>query len=530
MGHYKEICKFIVENIFETNISRVLNNFVKFFKELLKCEMVNIIIKRENTFLYIYKEFDIPDKLLQGEFETKEIKDKNVLIYKYIEKDTNFEIILMLSNYKYYNLEYIRILSKALLQVYKKNYIHVKDLEELESHISYTTDVLVNLRKSIYKLLKFAQDVINGIIYKKEPTSYLPVDRIMFLKEIFKEIVYVYIYVKTEFGKNILHYDFSEGAYKGEDVMLNELIEKCSIENRIVYKKDVGYVKEILIYKRTFNKNNFISLLLGFEKELKEKEVINLLVSFFAILFELEMVYRKYLNDLNKINELKTFLINNIAHEMLTPVTITKDLLRISLEEKDLNRKNLLIERAYNSVIRLKNIIEKVVKFVEIFRGRDIFEFEQININDIILIVLKEYEAIIREKRLIVNLNLEKIPDILGNYSMLKIAIRELIDNAIKFNKVGGKIEISTSEKDDSIFIKISDTGVGIERNKIDKLFDLFSHMERYETKKFPGIGIGLVLVKTIIEYHNGEILIKSEPGKGTDVIVELPKKIKFEM
>ena len=195
-----------------------------------------------------------------------------------------------------------------------------------------------------------------------------------------------------------------------------------------------------------------------------------------------------------------------------------------------MNRKNLLIERAYNSVIRLKNIIEKVVKFVEIFRGRDIFEFEQININDIILIVLKEYEAIIREKRLIVNLNLEKIPDILGNYSMLKIAIRELIDNAIKFNKVGGKIEISTSEKDDSIFIKISDTGVGIERNKIDKLFDLFSHMERYETKKFPGIGIGLVLVKTIIEYHNGEILIKSEPGKGTDVIVELPKKIKFEM
>ena len=526
---YKRICNLIVQNIFETSMGKIIKSFVNFFKENFKCDGINIIISRNNI-LYIYKEFDIPDYYIKGiKSGDVEIDGKRVFIYKYFEKDTGYEIMISMMNCKEYNIDGIEILTNALLQLYKKNYVYFKDLEELEAHISYTTDRIVSLRKSIDRILEFAQSIINSIIYRKDVEIYFPMDKVLFLKDILKEISFIYIYINLDGKKNVLHYNFVDESYKKEDTKLNNLIEECSIENKIVYKENVENIPQVLIYKRRMDGKSFISIVLGFKDELKEREIANLLINFFAIFFELEIIYRKYLYNLSKLNELKTFLVNNIAHEILTPITIAKDLLKISLEEKDHKRKDYLIERAYNAILRLKNITEKVVKFVEIFRGRDVFEFEEINLNDIIIIVLKEYEAIIKERKITVEMNLRNIPNILGNYSMLKLAIRELVDNAIKFNKIGGMVKLETYEDGENIFFKISDTGIGMKREDIERIFDLFLQLEKYETKKHPGIGIGLILVKTIIEYHNGSISIKSEPETGTEVTVSLPKRIRIE-
>jgi signal transduction histidine kinase len=108
---------------------------------------------------------------------------------------------------------------------------------------------------------------------------------------------------------------------------------------------------------------------------------------------------------------------------------------------------------------------------------------------------------------------------------MLKVVLRNLVSNAIKFTNNGGTININAEQTTLSVKITVSDNGVGIPSAELEKLFEISDVKSTKGTSNEKGTGLGLMLCKEFIERHNGDLIIKSEVGKGTECIIVLPRK-----
>ena len=99
-----------------------------------------------------------------------------------------------------------------------------------------------------------------------------------------------------------------------------------------------------------------------------------------------------------------------------------------------------------------------------------------------------------------------------------------LVDNALKFSPKGGGVEIRLNEKDDSILVAVEDHGIGIAKENMPRIFDRFYHLEKHEDDLFGGIGLGLAIIRQVIEQHQGRLDVASEPGKGSTFTMTLMK------
>lgn len=108
---------------------------------------------------------------------------------------------------------------------------------------------------------------------------------------------------------------------------------------------------------------------------------------------------------------------------------------------------------------------------------------------------------------------------------MLRGIIRNLVSNSLKFTPEGGTVSIKHSAGENVDLITVSDTGIGIKKSDLDKIFRIDVHHTTPGTNNEPGTGLGLILVKELVEKHGGAIKIESERGKGTNITFTLPKK-----
>ena len=136
----------------------------------------------------------------------------------------------------------------------------------------------------------------------------------------------------------------------------------------------------------------------------------------------------------------------------------------------------------------------------------------------------KLIDKVVEETRLIdtiSNTNNENI-QIIADYKLIKQLIRIIVDNSVKFTAEHGNIDISSIKSGQYINIIISDTGIGIPKNEIHKIFDRFYCVDKSRSKDLGGSGLGLSIAKQIIEIYNGNIDVKSEEGKGTKITISL--------
>ena len=99
-----------------------------------------------------------------------------------------------------------------------------------------------------------------------------------------------------------------------------------------------------------------------------------------------------------------------------------------------------------------------------------------------------------------------------------------LVDNAIKFSPLGGDVDINLTEKDDSVRVAVRDHGIGIPKENQPRIFDRFYHLEKHEDNLFSGIGLGLAITRQVLQQHNGNLELDSEPGRGTTFTLILKK------
>ena len=144
-------------------------------------------------------------------------------------------------------------------------------------------------------------------------------------------------------------------------------------------------------------------------------------------------------------------------------------------------------------------------------------------IEDEINTIIKDLEKIAKNKKMKIETKISnKVKTINSDPKIFRKIVGHLLDNAIKFTEKG-KVTIRIGKKKNDLEIIVSDTGIGIPRNKMKDIFQKFSHVENYLTRRHEGAGLGLPLIKGFVQKLKGEITIKSKEKVGTTVILKLP-------
>lgn len=118
----------------------------------------------------------------------------------------------------------------------------------------------------------------------------------------------------------------------------------------------------------------------------------------------------------------------------------------------------------------------------------------------------------------------DNAPPITADPYLLRQMVQALLDNALKFTMPGGRINVRVFEDDASVCLTVEDTGIGIRRNEFDRIFELFYQVDNSISRRFGGMGLGLTVIKAVVDQHGGTIQVTSHPNSGSRFLVKLPK------
>ena len=202
-----------------------------------------------------------------------------------------------------------------------------------------------------------------------------------------------------------------------------------------------------------------------------------------------------------------------VSHELATPLTAIKGILESVISRKTGEME--LLERALKRVTELEKMVDSVRTLVMV--DSPAVEVEEIDLESIFNSVIDDLKDSIEKKRINISMGVQGI-SLKGSRERLYILFRNILDNAVKFNKEGGDIRIQSEIVDGEISIIIEDTGSGIPKGKIPYLFRPFVGREG-------GMGLGLAISQKIVKSMGGEIRIVSREGVGTRVILQFPNR-----
>lgn len=231
-----------------------------------------------------------------------------------------------------------------------------------------------------------------------------------------------------------------------------------------------------------------------------------------------------------EITQIKSDFVSNVSHELRTPLALismfaeTLEMGRVRTEEKKQEYYTIINKEAG----RLSRIVNKILNFSKMEAGKRTYNFTQNNVNFLIEEILSTYSFHLKNKGFDYSFEKdESLPDQECDGEAITEAVINLIDNAIKYSSDTKKIEISTSFSKGNVAIDVKDYGIGIADKDKKRIFEKFYRVSTGLVHNTKGTGLGLSLVKHIVDAHNGEIIIESEPGKGTTFTLLLPLKVK---
>jgi two-component system, OmpR family, phosphate regulon sensor histidine kinase PhoR len=233
------------------------------------------------------------------------------------------------------------------------------------------------------------------------------------------------------------------------------------------------------------------------------------------------------ITQFKKIEQIKSQFISMVAHELKTPLAAIQGFLNILLDKSIAVDEDKRTDYLNRSVIRLKNMILLVNDLLDISRMENKTkqrEIQATNIIDIIENTLQLLELDINKRQIVVEKNFEKsLPKILVDQNEIMRLVTNLLSNAIKYNRDGGKIFVSASKQQNYLTIKVQDSGIGMKPEEKQRLFNEFYRAKNDMTRGISGTGLGLTIVKRIVDSYHGKIEVDSEFGVGTSFTINLP-------
>lgn len=228
-----------------------------------------------------------------------------------------------------------------------------------------------------------------------------------------------------------------------------------------------------------------------------------------------------------ELQRAKDDLLSIASHQLRTPATGVKQyigMLREGYAGKVPAKQKKLLDEAYNSNERQLTIIDEILHVARIDTGRLILQKERITIRTVVDQILREQASAIREKsQKILTAFPKRILYANGDPQYVRMAIENIISNAIKYTPEKGTITIKIKRSGDFVAVSVADTGVGIDKKDIGLLFQKFSRIPNELSRQSAGSGVGLYIAQHIVDLHGGSIEVKSSPGVGTTFTILLP-------
>lgn len=227
------------------------------------------------------------------------------------------------------------------------------------------------------------------------------------------------------------------------------------------------------------------------------------------------------LKRLAELNQMKSNFVSNISHELRTPLTHVKGYLELMVSESlgeitEEQRHALTISQ--KSATRLEDLIEDLIMFSLASKGELSMKLGNVDIRRLISLIAKSANSKANERgvNLVVNVS-ESIPFVQADSEKLAWVLSQLVDNAIKFTQSNGSVIVTAKEEGSNLVqISVSDTGIGIPQHRMQEIFEPFHQLDGSSTRHYGGTGLGLSLVRQIVEAHGSLLDVKSVEGKGS--------------
>jgi signal transduction histidine kinase len=274
----------------------------------------------------------------------------------------------------------------------------------------------------------------------------------------------------------------------------------------------------------------------GFRFTVEDIDLLNAVRSKVATTMERNKYQRELVIEhlekekLAELNEMKSFFVSSVSHDLKTPITSIKiftDMLKNlnQSSEKSLNYLNIIDGES----TRLTRLIDNVLDYTRIEKGVKEYNFENVQLNEIVkeTVAIMEYQLRMNRFECQVNYS-EEDHFICADKDSVKEAVINLISNAIKYSREKKEIFVRTFSLNGFNGIEVKDSGIGIASEELKNIFEPFFRSKYLKGKKVGGTGIGLSIVKHIVDAHKGNIEVKSEPGKGTCFTMLFPMNEKL--
>jgi signal transduction histidine kinase len=238
-----------------------------------------------------------------------------------------------------------------------------------------------------------------------------------------------------------------------------------------------------------------------------------------------EKLERAY-QELQKVDRLKDELVQNVSHELRTPLTFIKGYVELILDTAmgpltDAQRDSLAI--VADKTNALSRLVSDIIYLQQI--ERESLHLSPQDMREMSRMALQSCEIAALNAGITLRLDApDELPIILVDRDRINQVFDNLLGNAIKFSPRGGTITIHVESLGEMVQLAVSDTGLGIPADKLEKVFDRFYQVDGSATRRFGGAGLGLAIVRRIIEAHGGRIWVESEVGQGSSFKFTLPK------
>jgi signal transduction histidine kinase len=286
---------------------------------------------------------------------------------------------------------------------------------------------------------------------------------------------------------------------------------KNSVEN--IQKRDFKNIQKVNRNDELGELSNGIFLMsITIEKSIKDLEIERDTLS-------------KAVNKLKEMDKQQKEFIGNVTHEFKTPITTIKAYSDVmGMYKDDLNLIGDGSEHISKECDRLTNMVDRVLSLSALEKYDFEIEKKDINLKELLQQICTRMKGKIKKNNLTLNCNFEDVI-ICSDEENLRHIIINLIDNAIKYNEIGGTISLSCEANENFINITVADTGIGISEESLCKIFEPFYRVESHRSRETGGTGLGLALVKKLVEKQNGTIKVSSNLNKGTVFSIEFPIK-----
>ena len=294
--------------------------------------------------------------------------------------------------------------------------------------------------------------------------------------------------------------------YNSQKIMLVGLclfLLVCLVASTLVFR---GYVIKAKLNEELAKTNDELKRVNG-ELEVKNEEL-------------------KRLNEeVMELTHSRLVFFTNISHELRTPLTLIADPVEMLLEDSGIKGKSReLLKMVKRNAIALQQLVSNILDFRKIQNGKMDLKLYRFDIVKTLTVWVGDFQLTAERKQIKLHLDIAAFKgshEVVADKEKIARVIFNLLSNALKYTPAGGDIFVSLEDEGEKLRLHVRDTGKGIEQEETDKIFERFFQAKGAAS----GTGIGLALVKSFVELHHGEVWVESELGKGSDFIVEIPRK-----